>query len=388
MARANGEPMSADSQILVVEDEATIRLIWERFLNRWGYQVDMAENGQVGLDRAREHAYRLIITDLAMPVLGGQELVRTLKAEQPDLEIIVTTGQGTIEIAVEMMKAGVSDFITKPINFGSAEYVIKKCLENVQAKRENIRLRRINRDLEELNKIKEKFIAITSHELRTPVSIIGNIVQALEPSMDGTEEASLFRMIGSASEQLREIVTEMHEISALNSEKISLQPSRFAFQPLCEEVDVEFQLVIEERGHRLNWYVPEHLSIRVDRAKIKKVLRELIQNAIKFTNDGGEITVRAANNENGEFELTVTDTGIGIPHDERKWIFGLFYEVSDTLHHHSSKSQFGGGGMGIGLAIVNDIVAAHQGRVTVDSEVGRGSRFRVTIPQPGPGSGA
>ncbi|MEE8556041.1 MAG: HAMP domain-containing sensor histidine kinase, partial [bacterium] len=210
----------------------------------------------------------------------------------------------------------------------------------------------------------------------------------LEPSMDGTEEASLIRMIGSASEQLCEIVTEMHEISALNSEKISLQPSRFAFQPLCEEVDVEFQLVIEERRHRLNWNVPEHLFIRVDRAKIKKVMRELIQNAIKFTNDGGEITVHAANAENGEFELTVTDTGIGIPHDERQWIFGLFYEVSDTLHHHSSKSQFGGGGMGIGLAIVNDIVAAHQGRVTVDSEVGRCSRFRVTIPQPGPGSGA
>ncbi len=84
----------------------------------------------------------------------------------------------------------------------------------------------------------------------------------------------------------------------------------------------------------------------------------------------------------------MTDTGIGIPDDERKWIFGLFYEVSDTLHHHSSKSQFGNEGMGIGLAIMNDIVAAHQGRVTVDSEVGRGSCFLVTIPQPGSVSGA
>ena len=132
----------------------------------------------------------------------------------------------------------------------------------------------------------------------------------------------------------------------------------------------------------MTWNLPKQLFITADRAKIKKVLRELMQNAIKFTNDGGEISVRAANTENGAFERSVTDTGIGIPDDEREWIFGLFYEVGDTLHHHSSKSQFKGGGMGIGLAIVSDIVAAHQGRVTVDGEVDRGSQFVVTIPQP------
>ncbi|MCH7891537.1 MAG: hybrid sensor histidine kinase/response regulator [Gemmatimonadetes bacterium] len=373
--------MSADSQILVVEDEATIRLIWERFLNRWGYQVDMAENGQVGLDRAREHAYRLIITDLAMPVLGGQELVRTLKAEQPDLEIIVTTGQGTIEIAVEMMKAGVSDFITKPINFGSAEYVIKKCLENVPAKRENIRLRRINRDLEELNKIKEKFIAITNHELRTPVSIINNVLEVLEPEFRGGSLEELFDMISRSSRHLNEIVTQLHEISRLTLAKTPLPLERFNLLALCREVQKEVAFVLQKRGHRTGLKIPEDLSMVADRLKFKKVIRELLQNAIKFTENGGEIFLSATVNSENDLVFEVSDTGIGIQKKDQGKIFDLFFEVGDSLHHHTSKEDFLGGGLGVGLSIVSEIVQAHQGTVSVSSEPKRGSRFTVTLPQ-------
>jgi signal transduction histidine kinase len=375
--------MTEDAQILVVEDEAPIRIVWERFLSRWGYGADMAENGQIGLQRARAHPYKLVITDLTMPVMSGQELVHTLKREQPETEIIVVTGQGTIEIAVEMMKAGAYDFVTKPINFSSAEFIINKCLEKVRAREENLRLRRINRDLEELNKIKEKFIAITSHELRTPVSIISNVIEVLEPAVVGRDEESLLRMARVASVQLREIVSEMHELSQLNSARIALQVSRFPFRQVCQEVAEEFVLAVKERKQQVSWDVPEELPLQADRAKIKKVLRELLQNAIKFTPDGGVIRIQARATAEGEFQLSVSDNGIGIPPEETEKIFQLFYEVDDPLHHHSSESAFRGGGMGIGLAIVSDIVEAHGGKLRVDSEVNRGSRFTVTLPQAG-----
>src|SRR5579862_3827826 len=106
--------MAAVPDILVVDDEAPIRMLWERFLTRWGYTHTLAENGQQALQLLRATPFQLVVTDLTMPVMSGQELIHILKREQPDVEVIVTTGHGTIEVAVELMKAGVFDFITKP----------------------------------------------------------------------------------------------------------------------------------------------------------------------------------------------------------------------------------------------------------------------------------
>lgn len=374
------EPVSA---ILVVEDEAPIRTLWERFLERWGFRAELAENGQIALQKGREADFPLVITDLTMPVMTGQELIYKLKKEKPDTEFIVTTGDGTIEIAVEMMKAGAFDFLTKPINFGHAEMVIKKCLQTIQARKENARLRQENRDLEELNEIKEKFIAITSHELRTPVSIINHIVEILAPEMDGPTTGKLFPLIARSSRQLKEIVGAMHELSRSNSAKLELQIASFDLNPLCEEIHEELGLVLEKRNHSLAWKIPANFAMRADRLKFKKVVRELVQNAIKYTEDGGSITVAATKVEPNDIELVVADTGIGIPTEAVERIFDLFYEVSSPLHHHTSKDDFLGGGIGVGLSIVKDIVEAHQGSVRVESSLQQGSNFVVRLPGAG-----
>lgn len=371
--------MTAETDILVVDDEAPIRMLWERFLTRWGYSFALAEHGQQGLERARATRFKLLITDLTMPVMSGNELIYVLRQEQPDLEVIVTTGHGTIEVAVELMKAGVFDFITKPISFNHAELIIKKCLEKVQAHQENLRLRQINRNLEVLNEIKEKFIAITNHELRTPVSVLTNIVEILSEELKGHATEPLIRMVSRSTQQLAEIVAQMHELSRAKSNRLELQITRFPLKEVCDEVAEEFTLALTRRKHILESHVPAQLEALADRAMFKRVIRELVQNAIKFTRDGGRITLTGGM-ENGRVVFSVSDTGIGIPADQQPRIFELFYEVADSLHHHTSKDDFLGGGMGVGLSIVSDIVAAHHGEVTVTSEVGRGSTFTVSLP--------
>jgi signal transduction histidine kinase len=372
-------PMATEMDILVVDDEAPIRMLWERFLTRWGYSFALAENGQQALDKARATHFDLLITDLTMPVMSGNELIYILRREQPNLEMIVTTGHGTIEVAVELMKAGVFDFITKPISFNHAELIIKKCLEQVHAREENIRLRQINKDLEALNEIKEKFIAITNHELRTPVSVLTNIVEILSQEMKGHDMEPMIKMVDRSTRQLAEIVGQMHEISRAKSNRLELQMSRFPVREVCDEVLEEFSLVLERRKHTVECDLPVDVAAVGDRAMFKKVVRELVQNAIKFTRDGGKITV-TAKLEAERLLLSVSDTGIGIPADQQPRIFELFYEVGDSLHHHTSKDDFLGGGMGVGLSIVNDIMQAHEGEVSVISEVGRGSTFTVAFP--------
>lgn len=373
--------MAAEKHILLVDDEAPVRSVWQRYLERWGYTYDLAGSGEEGLALARQVRYQIVVTDLAMPDLPGQELLRTLKAEQPGLAIIVVTGHGTVEVAVEIMKAGAYDFIAKPINFVHAELVIKNCLEQLQAQRETLRLQRLAADLETLNDLKEKFIAITNHELRTPVGVIRNVAEILEHEVDGKSELSLLvQMLSRSSAQLAEIVAQMHEISRAKSDRLQLQTSRFPLGTVCQEVLGECWLVLQKRRLHVTWSVPDELSITADRAKFKKVLRELVQNAIKFTADEGTISIEAYQDGDNRLRMTVADTGVGIPRENLDRIFELFYEVGDALHHHSSEADFLGGGMGVGLSIVNEIVAAHQGTVEVDSTVGEGSRFTVTLP--------
>jgi signal transduction histidine kinase len=373
--------MAADPEILVVDDEAPIRMLWERFLSRWGYPHTLAENGREALDLLRAKPYQLLITDLTMPVMTGQELIHTLRREQPEVQVIVTTGHGTIEVAVELMKAGALDFITKPISFNHAELVIKKCLDQIRSRRETERLRQANRDLEELNRVKEKFIALTNHELRTPVSVLSNIVDVLSKELAGHELESLVRIMERSSHQLEEIVSQMHEISRAKSNRLELEFSQFPLALVCAEVIEEFTLALQRRKHRVGVTVASELLLRCDRAKFKKVVRELVQNAIKFTADGGDIAVSARALPDLRVELTVKDTGIGIPKEHLDHIFDLFYEAGDSMYHHTSQEDFLGGGMGVGLAIVSDIVVAHKGELKVVSEPGKGSTFTVIVPQ-------
>ena len=367
--------------ILVVDDEAPIRMLWELFLTRWGYSHMLAENGEQALQLLRRTPFQLVVTDLTMPVLSGQELIHILKLEQPEVEVIVTTGHGTIEVAVELMKAGVFDFITKPISFNHAELIVKKCLDQIRSRRENERLRQMYRDLEALNRVKEKFIAITNHELRTPVSVLSNVVELLAQELKGNELEPLVHMMERSSRQLAEIVSQMHEIAGAKSQRLDLQITQFPLAHVCAEVVEEFALTLQRRKHRVRQNVPAELLLSGDRAKFKKVVRELLQNAIKFTQDGGEIALAAQGLPDRRVELTVQDSGIGIPKEHLDHIFDLFYEAGDTLHHHTSQEDFLGGGMGIGLSIVRDIVVAHGGELQVASQPGQGSSFKVIVPQ-------
>jgi signal transduction histidine kinase len=209
--------------------------------------------------------------------------------------------------------------------------------------------------------------------------VLTNIVEILGQELKGHEIEPMINMVDRSTRQLTEFDGQMHELSRAQTNLLDLQQSRFALTEVCDEVHEEFGLALERRKHVLACSIPEDLTALGDRAMFKKVVRELVQNANKFTPDGGKISVQGSK-EGDRVAFTVSDTGIGKPNDEQPRIFELFYEVGDLLHHHTSKDDFLGGGMGVGLSIVNDIVLAHQGEVSVTSEVGKGSTFKVSLP--------
>lgn len=375
--------MSANEiSILVVEDEEIIREIFSETFRSWGYKTDVAENGKEALEKVRDKEYDIIVTDLNMPFVNGIELIKKLKEKNYLAEVIVVTGFATIDNAIEAMKAGAFDFITKPVNFDHVQFVINKCRQQIQSREENSQLKILNERLTKLNELKDKFISITNHELRTPVTIIKGYLDILELSCpeDNQEITEIVGILKFTVNELIDRLENLHSLSQMDKKNLPFNFKEGNIVPVLIEALKEIAILYKKRNIRLRLKsIPKEIPLYADFYRMKQVFRELLQNALKFTPDGGEVNVSGTILENKAYFI-FEDTGIGIPASEQRLIFEPFYEVQDSIHHKTSSQEFMGGGMGIGLSLVREIITRHDGTIEVESEVGKGSRFMITIP--------
>jgi two-component system, OmpR family, phosphate regulon sensor histidine kinase PhoR len=231
--------------------------------------------------------------------------------------------------------------------------------------------------LRHLETVRRDFVANVSHELRTPVTAIHLLVETLQNGALGepAEAAEFVERIGSEVTHLRQMVDELLELSLMEAGE---RPLRITAIDAAELVEVADRLrpLAEERGVSLRYRV-EALTpmIRGDMSRLELVVRNLVHNAIKFTPRGGSVTVSAlpAPDAQRHVLLQVRDTGMGIAPDALARVFERFYKADRSRLRD-------GTGAGLGLAIARHTVEAHGGRIEVDSEVGRGTLFTVTLP--------
>ncbi|KAA3620011.1 MAG: response regulator [Calditrichaeota bacterium] len=371
--------------ILIIDDEETVRKVCKFVLIKAGHVVHSAESGFQGLEILRSNSkIDIVITDLKMPNMDGQTVLREVKRDWPHIEVLMMTGYATIEYAIEAMKAGAADFILKPLSTDQIRVAINKCIDKINLNHEIEELRHTNKKLMELKDIKEKFLAITSHELRTPIGHIKGYFNILNDDfineMSQEEIAECKNIINNAIFDLEELVNSMFDVVRFRQKEIELNIEDVKPAELLQQIKSAFRLALEER--HLSLEIDNYsngLVLTADRLKLKAMLTELIKNAIKFTNDEGQITVQITTVDN-QCHIIVKDTGIGIPHSEQGKIFEPFYEVQHSDYHSSGETSFKGGGLGIGLTQVKEIVKAHGGEIKVESSVGEGSVFAVAIP--------
>jgi signal transduction histidine kinase len=373
------------TRILIVDDERVVRHVCQLSLEQDSYTIFAAENGIKAMELLRsEPEIAIVLSDLKMPGMSGLELLHTIKRDFPHIEVIIMTGFATIENAIEAMKLGAYDFLLKPLKGEQIRLVINKCREKISLNRENLALKQANEKLRELQIAKDKFIAITSHELRTPVSHLRGYLAILNGEdfhkLALEEKNECMRVITAAVLDLEEIVTDMADLLALEQGTLSLKREEINIKELLEQIAQEFRLAVQDRRQTMVSHLDcETCLLYADRLQIKVMISELIQNAIKFTPDFGRIDLFLF--QEGEFYvIAVRDTGVGIAPEDLGRIFEKFYEVQSSDHHSSSKTGFMGGGLGLGLSLARAIAEAHDGGIKVQSAPNQGSTFQVFLP--------
>jgi len=232
--------------------------------------------------------------------------------------------------------------------------------------------------LRQLEAVRQEFVANVSHELRTPLSLIKGAVETLLDGGKG-DPAALTRfleIIDRHADRLTLLINDLLLLSTLESGRVRLFPQPVALRPSVQEVLDDFQVRARERGSRLANGVPPQLAARADPERIRQVLSNLVDNAIKYGGEGGEVAVSARLLGDGWMELSVRNDGPCIPVEAQGRIFERFYRVDKAR----SRDQ---GGTGLGLAIVKHVVQAHGGDVRVESAPGSGTTFFLTLPVSG-----
>jgi signal transduction histidine kinase/DNA-binding response OmpR family regulator len=256
-----------------------------------------------------------------------------------------------------------------------------KIQENIkQLEENNTTLENLNKELKELDRVKSDLLANVSHELRTPLtSIKGYTEYILEGKLGPiTQKQQKGLMVVQRNlDRLAKLINALLDYSLMDAEKMVLSIKPFNLKLLSKQVVVNLGSELEKRNIRFQLDIPDDLPFIIgDKEKIYQVLENLTINAIKFTENDGKISIQAESIQTDErpyVQISVSDTGVGIPEDALPRIFERFYQVDAT-----SKRKYGG--MGLGLAIARTIIEAHKGTIHVESRIGRGTTFRVTLP--------
>jgi signal transduction histidine kinase len=250
--------------------------------------------------------------------------------------------------------------------------------------------------LERLDKTKSDFIDVAAHELRTPLTVIRGYAQVMEmePNLKNMANMSeLVKGILAGADRLHAIVNSMLDVTKLDSQTLRVHRVPTSLAPLVARIHAQFASALQERNLNLTTDLDGLPEVTGDPELLAKVFYHLIVNAIKYTPDGGSITVSGkvidpceeCDPVEGHVEIVVSDTGIGIDPANHELIFEKFYQTGEVAVHSSGLTKFRGGGPGLGLAIARGIVLAHGGKIWVESEGYDdqrcpGSRFRVRLP--------
>ena len=381
----------ARALVLVVEDHPEMsRLLVDTLAH--DYEVATAVNGRDGLEKARTLRPDLVLTDVMMPEMGGDELVRALRAEGElaSTPILVLTAKLDQDLRVRLLREGAQDYVLKPfsveelrvrvgnlVTMRRARDVLQQTLasqsHDVTALAEMLSERQ--EELAAASRAKDEFLATLSHELRTPVTgMLAWLWMLRRGHLDQAAAARAYETMEGSIRSLVRIIDDLLDVSRIIRGQLRLEVQPLSLVPVVQSAIDAVRPAADAKQIRLETVIdPEAGPVHGDPARFQQVVWNLLMNSIKFTPAGGRVWLRLAR-YGADVQVTVRDTGIGIAREFLPHVFERFRQADGgTTREH--------GGLGLGLAIVRHLVELHGGTVSAESP-GReqGATFTITLP--------
>lgn len=353
-------------KILIVDDNLKNLQITGKVLRDEGYQISVASSGANAIMQVAEFKPDLILLDIMMPEMDGFEVMEKLKAAELTayIPVIYLTARNQTEDLVSAFKSGGVDFINKP-------FVKEELLARV---RTHVELYESRRRIIDMNQTRDKLYAVIAHDIRAPFSAI---IQTLELFNENAElsKAEFNRLLGMLYERsikTYDLLTNLLDWTRVKSGKINLRKVSLSISDLVDYNVVLLSQAAEMKQIDITNTIDPTIKINIDENSLSTIIRNLINNAIKFTPNGGKILI-SVDLDHEFVTINVSDTGVGMsPKSIRK----IFSENK----HLSTYGTDNEPGTGLGLFLVKDLVFINQGLVEVKSEIGVGTTFSLCFP--------
>ena len=357
--------------ILVVDDTpANLRLL-TTMLRDGGYKVRPVPSGEMALRVVEAKAPDLVLLDISMPEMDGYEVCRRLKADPRwrDIPVLFISALTDTADKVRAFQAGGVDYVGKPFQFEEVDARVRTHLE---LRRKELALEANLARLKELEKQRDTLTHMIAHDMRSPLLALQLSVELLAELVPGhdPEAATLVASARTGAAQVVEMVSQMLDVSRLESGKLELHREPADLVGIARASIDTLRPLAAERTLRLE--APGPVPAEIDRDLIRRVVVNLVANAIKFTAPTGSIRIEIVPTE-GQVRLAVTDDGPGIPPDQHNRIFEKFGQTPAGARR---------GGSGLGLAFCKMAVEAHGGSIGFENAPGHGSTFWFSLPAP------
>ena len=382
--------MELKARILIIDDEDGIQKGCRRVLAEHGFHLEAAFTIKEGLQKIQDSRFDLVLLDVMLPDGKGIDSIPRLHERDPDLVCVVMTGYATVELAVQAMKAGAYNFITKPFSADLLLLTVNQGLEKRQLSRDVKRLKSFEHEVSQLwslakgeldgfDQLNRDFIGpaafrlTIAHEFRAPITALLSFLILLRKGYVPADQQG--KIIDSAIERAQDLLDLVDDLMNLTTAKEELSPENLKLHHLAEDLEKvvpTLKAQAQEKGLQFSVEIKNRPLVETNPLLMDQLWTNLISNAIKYTLPGGSVTV-VLDEQDGWAVGSVADTGIGMSPGEQKLIFHEFYRAprAKEMERHGS---------GLGLSFVKRIIDGYNGKLEVKSEADKGSQFLFQLP--------
>lgn len=359
--------MNTNHYILIIDDNPMNLLLTSKMLENKGYLSITAESGLEGIEQIEKELPSLILLDIMMPEMDGYEVCRKINEVEKwkEIPIIFLTAMGQTEDLVEGFEAGGVDYITKPFKNEELLIRVKNHLELADSRKKIV----------EMNRTRDNLYSIIAHDIRSPLSGILQTIDAIvqgyfDPASDDFKE--IIQHLQIKTSETSKLLNSLLQWTKMQGETIGIQLKNTNINTLITSCIQLLEPIAKNKEITLISTVSENETAWCDEVSIQTVFRNIISNAIKFTEIKGLIQI-SANRQDDWLDVTITDNGVGMSDEAIKKIF-------EKEEHYSTSGTENEQGTGLGLIMVKDFIKKNNSKISVKSSLGTGTSITISLP--------